>query len=241
MWTRLKRLFADKVSDGVRDLEFSALYDNLGGFYPAGSEDNFRKALTHVSYSSAKGGNFEQLEFLGDAMLNAVVAELLFIHFPEKREGELTKMRAWMVSRRQLNHIAREMGIGDFIFHGMDKRRVKDARHMEGNVLEALIGAYYLDGGIEVIKAIAMKWLFAPDMMEQALEGSKDPISVLYEWSHKKRKRLHFEHLNQNMANPQSFLVNLKLDEQVMAKGEGRSKKEAERDAAQKAVSHLRL
>lgn len=241
MWTWLKGLISGNVSPEVRYFEFTGLYDRLGGFYPQGPEDNFRKALTHASFSGSGSGNFEQLEFLGDAVLNAVVAELLYTQFPKKREGELTKMRAWLVSRRQLNQIALQMGIGDFIFHGMDKHRVKDARHMVGNVLEALIGAYYLDGGMEVVKAIALKWLFNAEMMEQALEGSRDPISILYEWSQKKRKQLQFEHFHSNASNRQLFLVNLKLDNQVIAKGEGRSKKDAERDAAQKAVSQLHI
>lgn len=241
MWTWLKGIFSGKADPETRHLELNGLYQRLGGFYPNGPENNFRRALTHASFSGSRIGNFEKLEFLGDAMLNAVVADLLFKQFPDKQEGELTKMRAWLVSRRQLNHIAQQMGLGEYIFHGMDKHQVKDARHIEGNVLEALLGAYYLDGGLEMVRAITKKWLFGPEMIERALEGSKDPISILYEWSQKKRKRLLFEHLRQNVPNPQLFMVNLKLDGEVIAKGEGRSKKDAERDAAQKAVNQLRI
>jgi ribonuclease-3 len=172
-------------------------------------------------------------------MLNAVVAELLYTHYPKKREGELTKMRAWLVSRRQLNLIANQMGLNDFIFHGMDNQRVKEARHIEGNVLEALIGAYYLDGGLEVVKAITLKWIFSPEILKEALEGSKDPISLLYEWSQKKRKQLFFDHTTSNISNPLLFKVQLKVDKQLVVSGEGRTKKDAERDAAQKAIQQL--
>jgi ribonuclease III len=219
--------------------ELDAMYKQLGGFYPKGSEEHFILAITHSSQNGRPGRNFEQLEFLGDAILSAVVAETLFSTFPGKREGELSKMRAWIVSRRQLGLVAQNIGLQVFIRHKIEDKRLDEARHMAGDVLEAVLGAYYLDAGIDVVREIALKWILTEETLEAARKGVIDPKSTIHEWAQQKRKRIKFVHLHPNVSQPAFFEIEFWVNEQKISYGKGRNKKEAERAAAEEAVRIL--
>jgi len=219
--------------------ELEAMYQQMGGFYPKGSEENFILAITHASQNGRPGRNFEQLEFLGDAVLSAVVAETLFATFPGKREGELSKMRAWIVSRRQLGLVAQEIGLQTFIRHKIENKRLEEARHMAGDVLEALLGAYYLDAGIDVVREIALKWILTESTLDAARKGIIDPKSTIHEWAQQKRKRIKFVHLHPNVSQPAFFEIEFWVNEEKISYGKGRNKKEAERAAAEEAVRIL--
>jgi ribonuclease III len=240
VWSFLRKIFRKEQQQPTdRKYALEELYVRMGGFYPSGKEDNFRLALTHASHSSHTGSNFEQLEFLGDAMLNAIVAEQLLQLFPKKREGELSKMRSWLVSRRQLNAVANEIGIEALIVHNITQKRMSEVRNIGGNVFEALIGAYYLDGGLDVVRAIATQSLLTPALIQEAQQGIIDPISILYEWSQKKRVPIRWSHQAIMKENADYFKVELYVNHQLRATGEGRSKKDAERMAASQAVQAM--
>lgn len=238
MWGFIQKWWR-KEAQVSKSYELDAMYQEMGAFYPKGSEDNFILAITHSSQNGRPGRNFEQLEFLGDAILSAVVAETLFSTFPGKREGELSKMRAWIVSRRQLGLVAQRIGLQAFIRHKIDDKRLDEARHMAGDVLEALLGAYYLDAGIDVVREIALKWILTEDTLCAARKGIVDPKSAIHEWAQRKRKRIRFVHLNANVAQPTSFQVEFWVEDEKVATGKGNNKKEAERAAAEEAVGIL--
>jgi ribonuclease III len=219
--------------------QLKKVYEQLGGFYPQSSEENFVLAFTHASQNGRPGHNFEQLEFLGDAVLSAIVAETLFQHFPGKREGELSKMRAWIVSRRQLNMVAQEIGLQEHIRHKIVNKRVEEARHLAGDVLEALLGAYYLDSGIAVVREIALRWILTEEILEASRKGIIDPKSTIHEWAQRKRRQVRFLQLNASSQQPDIFEIVCSIDGEIIGTGTGRNKKEAERAAAEAAVIKL--
>lgn len=219
--------------------ELDVLFRKLGDIYPLHGEDNFRIALTHASSDGKPGANYEQLEFLGDAVLNIVVAENLFFTYPLKKEGELSKMRSWLVSRPQLNKAAEEIGLQAFIHHKIDKKYISKAKDLGGDVLEALLGAFYLDNGLEPVKKIAARWVISPEKVQRAAIDLLDPKSVLHEWSQRRKKKLEFRLLNAHVQNPSQFEVEVWIDGQPYCRGYGLNKKTAERHAAQATISQL--
>jgi len=219
--------------------ELDALFRKLGDTYPLHGEDHFRIALTHASSDGKPGANYEQLEFLGDAVLNIVVAEKLFFTYPLKKEGELSKMRSWLVSRPQLNKAAEEIGLHAFIHHKIDKKYIGKAKDLGGDVLEALLGAFYLDNGLEPVKKIAARWIISPEKVQRAAIDLLDPKSVLHEWAQRRKKKLEFRLLNANVQNPSQFEVEVRIDDQPYCRGYGPNKKTAERQAAQATITQL--
>lgn len=238
MWKKLFRSLFGKAP-GIRKYQLESLYRDLGGYYPLGEEHNFIRALTHASMSGRPGSNFEQLEFLGDAILSAVIAEALCKRYPKKREGDLSKLRSWVVSRRQLNEVADRIGLSAHIRHSIDQKKLAEARHMGGDVLEALLGAYYLDSGIETVRAIAEHWIITDELMAEAERGVIDPKSFIHEWAQRRRKQLEFVQVSK--SGEDIFEVELRVNDQKVARGKGRNKKDAERAAAELAMKALNL
>lgn len=219
--------------------ELKELYERLGGFFPKQSEKYFKIALTHPSLDGRPGANYEQLEFLGDAVLSIIVAEYLYQNFPLKKEGELTKMRSFIVSRPQLNAVADEMHLDTFVFHKIEKKYINLARDIGGNVLEALIGAYYLDGGIETAKQFVYHWIVNPDRMNGVHTNSLDPKSKLHEWAQRRKKKLEFRQLQPNIQNPKIFEIEVWINDTRYGVGKGANKKTAEKNAAKDALNQL--
>lgn len=243
MWNWFQHFFQKAPEDSsdqkeeVRTYKLAAFYKAMGDYYPQKEEQNFIKALTHSSFSGRPGSNFEQLEFLGDAVLSAVVTEILFHQYPSKKEGELSKMKSFIVSRRQLNEVANNLGLQAFISHKIDPKKINEARHMGGDVLEAVLGAYFLDSGLDTVKSIAQKWIVTEEVLTDAAKGVIDPKSMLHEWAQKRKKKVEFKHKQSNTPNQTVFEVEVWIDGVMTAEASGISKKEAERSAAEIIVS----
>ena len=181
----------------------------------------------------------ERLEFLGDAILDSVIAEYLFIKFPDEDEGYLTKIKSKIVSRRTLGKIASEMEISSIM--RFNKGRSINIETIEGNAFEALIGAIYLDGGYETIKKCINNHIFRKYVnFNQILEEEIDFKSKLFIWSQKNKLPLRFEVVDEkNEGASWSYTVVAYINDQEFGMGIGSSKKKAEQAAAQETIELL--
>lgn len=207
------------------------------GYRPIDTEV-FRKALTHksISNNSEEDHSNERLEYLGDAILDAVVADFLFSRFPEEDEGYLTKIKSKMVSRRTLGMIGNEMEIKEVLRY--NKGRAIKLETVEGNAFEALIGAIYLDGGYESVKRSVFEHIFKKYVdLNQILEEEIDFKSKLFIWSQKNRLSINFEVLEEtNNGTSWTYVVMVVINEREYGRGTGSSKKKAEQAAAMEAL-----
>ncbi len=197
----------------------------------------FKKALTHKSYANNKGERSnERLEFLGDAILDATIAEHLFIRFKEGDEGYLTKIKSKLVNRRTLSKIAREMEMNTMMRYS--KGRSINLATIEGNAFEAIIGAIYLDGGYKaakksVIAHVLKKYINFNEILEEEIDFK----SKLFIWSQKNKVNLRFEVVEEeNKGNSWVYTVKVFVNDQEFGMGSGSSKKKAEQSAAKETI-----
>jgi len=226
------------------DKKLSGALKNILGFYP-GNISLYQMALRHKSLSrkgEAKvNTNNERLEFLGDAILDAVVAEHLFRLFPYKNEGFLTKMRSKVVSRHHLNSVALKMGLQDML----SKEGVAgNGTSIYGNALEALIGSVYLDKGFNMAKKFILKRFFGLYINIDELENTEtDFKSRLTEWAQKEKKSLEFKVLGESADQKgRNFAVGVFINNTLQGEASNYSKKRAEQMAAEstwEAISKL--
>ena len=205
------------------------LFSALG--YSFDNTDLIKLALTHKSLSRS---NNERLEFLGDAILNLYVSEKLYSDFEEIDEGKLTRFKASIVSRENLNLVAENLDISRYINLGKGEK-VK-GNSILGNTLEAIIGAIFLDSNYFVTKEI-LNELFAKDFQKlQENNEFKDPKSTLQELTQKKFKSLPVYSLKESSTSGKKkfFEVLCSIDEtSLTTQGKGNTRKGAELDAAQ--------
>lgn len=198
----------------------------------------FQRALTHKSISNNNDGELsnERLEYLGDAILDAVVAEFLFQRFPEENEGYLTKIKSKIVSRNTLGTIGHEMEIEKVLRY--NRNRTIKLETIEGNAFEALIGAIYLDGGFESVRKSVRNHIFRKYVnLNQILEEEIDFKSKLFIWSQKNRLPISFEVLQEeNDGANWTYVVVVVINEQEYGRGSGSSKKKAEQAAAKETL-----
>ena len=204
-----------------------------------------RKALMHSSYANEQRArhlqNNERLEFLGDSVLGFVTADYLYNQFPELPEGELTKLRAAIVCEQALYEVAKELGIDGAIClgHGEESSGGRQRPSILADAVEALLGAIYLDGGIEPAREFVLS--FIPKSAERARQGRmfKDYKTTLQEIVQKNRQET-LEYRLAGTSGPdhdKTFDMELLLNSNVFASGQGRSKKEAEQMAAKQALA----
>lgn len=197
----------------------------------------FKKALTHKSVANNLGENSnERLEFLGDAILDSVIAEYLFTKFPNEDEGYLTKIKSKVVSRRTLSKIASEMELSSVMRY--NKGRSINLETIEGNAFEALIGAIYLDGGYEKTQKCINNHIFRKYVdFNQVLEEEIDFKSKLFIWSQKNKLPLSFEVVNEkNEGSSWVYTVIVLINDKEYGMGTGSSKKKAEQAAAKETI-----
>ncbi len=183
--------------------------------------------------------NNERLEYLGDAILAAVVADYLFRHFPNKDEGFLTKMRSKMVKRKHLNLLAYRMGINKLMVTHTNPVNV--SRHLYGNAFEALIGAIYLDKGYKQVGKFIERIIERYVDIEKLRKSDTDYKSKLIEWAQKNKQELVFDS-SEETALPghlPQFVTHIRLHHDEYGRGAGNSKKEAEQKAARSALDKL--
>lgn len=223
-----------------RNGKFYGLSISEIGFVP-NNKGLYRLALLHKSASKMTANgvvlNYERLEFLGDAVLGAIVAELLYKFFPNKDEGFLTRVRSKVVSRESLNELAINIGLNKVVVAKSDISRNK---HIYGDVFEAFIGAMFLDQGFVNTKRFIEKFIF-PNFF-----NIKDLVSIdtnyksrLIEWGQKNKVDIHFKTDDFNRSRRNKFCCIVWLGEEEKGKGEGSSKKEAEQNAAKIVIDLL--
>ena len=185
--------------------------------------------------------NNERLEYLGDAVLDAIVADYLYKRFPEGDEGFMTKLRARIVKRKTLNQVAVRLEIPGLINQvGSPGNKSK---HLYGNALEALIGAIYIDRGYRAAKRFFIRRIMQKHIdLVQLVEKDPDYKSRVIEWAQKNRVEIVFESLVEHTAGQKSpaFISTISLEGQAKGTGRGGSKKDAEQQAAKKALEHIK-
>ena len=217
---------------------------NLLGFVP-GNLSLYRLAFRHRSAAQnvkkgVKNSN-ERLEFLGDAVLGSVVAETLFKLYPYEDEGFLTELRSKIVSRVNLNQLARKLGFEDLIEY--DSRMVNSTRQgsLLGDAFEALIGAVYLDKGYDFTKDFLVNHIIKSHIDIHTLEQTETNFkSKLIEWCQRHSKDVSFDlYPNQEGENTKLFTMQLSIDGEVLGTGKEFNKKNAEKLAAERACEAL--
>ena len=170
------------------------------GFKP-GNISLYKTALTHRSVREGADENNERLEYLGDAVLSALIADYLFKRYPYKEEGFLTEMRSKMVNRQQLNEIAIRMGLKKITLYNKMDGSLKVSQ-IFGNTLEALVGAIYLDFGYKKTAKWVLEFIILPHMFMDDLENLEiNHKNKLYGWANKNGKVLEFETLDERLEN----------------------------------------
>jgi ribonuclease-3 len=217
---------------------------NIVGFYPD-RIDLYREAMTHRSSSirSKKGRwvNNERLEFLGDAILDAIVADILYKKFEHKKEGFLTSTRSRIVQRETLNKLAVELGLDKLIIS--TTRNLAHNTNIYGDALEALIGAIYLDQGYRVAKRFVFETLIKQHLnIDNVLKSEVDFKSRLIEWGQKNKVEVLFEvtNVSYDAQNNPVFISCAKVSGVEIGSGKGYSKKESHQMAAKVAIRKLR-
>jgi len=215
-----------------RDHTFFLEISHFLGFYPLNME-LYQRAFRHKSISKRKGDNNERLEFLGDSILDAVVADYLVEAFPTKSEGTLTKLRARIVSRKTLNLLAESLDLNRFVI--ASKNAKSGPTSLYGNALEALVGAIYLDCGYEVARQYVLQVLDEHLDLEDVCKTETDYKSRLLEWAQKEKVCLNFrvEELPQTADGSYQFNAVVVKDSTEETSAIGSSKKRAEQKAAQ--------
>ncbi|MEN9699221.1 MAG: hypothetical protein RLZZ301_419 [Bacteroidota bacterium] len=229
-------LFSKKrTEDELRIIRF--ILKQFG--YKATNVDYFVRALTHKSVLPEEKHDFanERLEFLGDAILDAVVAEYLFLKYPDDDEGYLTKLKSRIVNRKSLAAIGERIGIRDYLNY--NQTRSINLAGLEGNAFEALIGAIYLDGGFEKTKQVLINVVFRKHLnFSQLMEEELDFKSKLFIWCQKKKLGLHFELAQENQQGSEwQYEMVVRINHTFYGKGRGLSKKEAEQAAAKETLA----
>lgn len=196
----------------------------------------FKKALRHKSLSSEDINSNERLEFLGDAILDAVVAEYLYNKFPGDDEGYLTKLKSKIVNRKTLSEIGEKMGLRAVIKYSQS--RTINLSTIEGNAFEALIGAIYLDGGFNKAKVSLQNFIFRKFVdINKLLEVEIDFKSRLFIWCQKKRLTLEFVlHSEENIEGSLLYTIRVAINKKEYGEGKGSAKKEAEQLASKETL-----
>ncbi len=208
-------------------------------------ESLLRQALTHSSFSNEqkinKAGNYERLEFLGDAVLELVTSEFLFRELPDVPEGELTKQRAAMVCEPALSFCAKELELGKYLRLGKGEEstggRKRDS--ITSDVMEAIIGAIFLDGGLEKAKDFIHRFVLTDLEDRQLFYDSKSSLQEVVQGKFK--KEVIYNMLGESgPEHDKTFYASVSMDGETLGEGRGRTKKAAEQQAAYNALLFLR-
>jgi ribonuclease III len=215
---------------------------NIFGFYP-GNIFLYKLAFLHKSAGAeiVQGVkiNNERLEFLGDAILDAITADYLFKTFPLKDEGFLTEMRSKIVSRAQLNKLSQKLGMEKLI--QLDHNSMNQYRSMQGDAFEALIGAIYLDKGYEFTKNVLLERIIKQYFdIDELINHEVNFKSRMIEWAQKEKKRIVFQIVRETGSGyKKQYIVELLVDDTSISQGQDYSIKGAEQLASEKAWTKL--
>ena len=210
--------------------------------YSFKNKEVLKEALTHKSFAgehrSAKHN--ERLEFLGDSILGAIVADYIYNQCPHVEEGVLSKIKSNLVSRHNLYFWGKEMDLGSFIAlgHGEIATGGRTRDSIISNAVEAVIGAVYIDGGYAAAEQVVLPWV----KTQRLTQDSGDFKSLLQEFVQKRSKHTPLYEVIQTVGpeHDKVFTVRVTLDGKELGVGKGRNKKQAEQSAAENAFEHLK-
>ncbi|MBS1629288.1 MAG: ribonuclease III [Bacteroidetes bacterium] len=213
--------------------------EHLLGFRPK-HLPYYQLALSHRSQSETVAENNERLEYLGDAILGAIVADYLFKKYPTQPEGFMTEMRSRMVRRESLNSVAMQMGLNKLVLFNHSDRSLARS-HIFGNALEALVGAVYLDVGYAKTRRFVLKQMIKAYMDMELIEATdNNHKNKLLSWAQRHGKKADFVTLSEKMEGARKvFCVSVQFDGEQIATGTGYTKKEASQAASQHALEQL--
>lgn len=200
----------------------------------------FFKAITHKSFRNHEiEFSNERLEFLGDTVLDSVVADYLFVKFEDEDEGYLTRIKSKIVNRKTLSDIGEAMNIRDILRY--NQARSINLSTLEGNAFEAILGAIYLDGGFEAVKKSVQNHVFRNFVnINRLLEEEIDFKSKLFIWCQKKKLQLNFDVLKEvNTGSGWVYEVEVEINGKKYGRGKGSAKKLAEQEAAKETLELL--
>ena len=222
----------------------SSLENNIG--YVFENKSILKQALTHSSYANENrnSGPFnERLEFLGDAVLSLISADFLYRRFPSMPEGDLTKLRSGLVCTASLSEYARQISLGDFLLlgKGEDANGGRERNSNLENAFEAVIAAVYLDGGIECARKFVLRFLdVSVETRHINFKDYKTKLQEIVQESHEET----LNYVVTNVSGPDQdkrYELEVHLNSNVIGKGTGRSKKQAEQEAAKQALELMGL
>ncbi len=235
----LKNLFINKNKS---DSEIIDVIYNVFGFKPVNIAP-YKLACKHKSiaqqeYNGCKVSN-ERLEFLGDAILGAVIAEYLFKKFPYREEGFLTEIRSRIVSRQNLNNLSQKLELSRII---LSANKCHNKNSISGDAFEAFIGAIYIDKGFEFVKKIIINRIVNCHIdVDELVKTEVNFKSKLIEWGQKNKKNINFVLIDEIEPNGKSklYTIEVQIDNESFAKASNYSIKRAEQDAAEIACGKL--
>lgn len=227
-----------------RDKAYYKALDEIFGVCPNNIE-LYKLALIHRSASlfldDGTPINNERLEFLGDAVIEAVTSDYLFIEYPDRDEGFLTQLRSKIVSRQSLNVLAVNIGLDRHVISNGSTSVTQ--KHIYGDAFEAMIGAVYLDQGYEFVNRLLINRIYFRHLsLDELTESETDFKSRLIEWSQKNKRALSFDTVPSPLYTQKipHFHTSVSIDGQPAGTGEGHSKKSSEQKAALSALIRLR-
>lgn len=238
----IQRLFSSQAD---KETKVRNAIKSITGLKPS----NLSLYLLSVQHTSiAKEGHQgqkesnERLEYLGDAVLGAIVAEYLFKRFPLKDEGFLTDIRSRIVNRESLNQLAKTIGLKDIVEFDQN-RHMPMHKSLYGDALEALVGAIYLDRGYNDCRMFILKKLIIPHFdLDEIIKTNPNHKSKLIEWAQRESKEVRFEIIEvKTNKHFKEFTAQVYVDDQTAGKGFGLNKKKAEQDAALKTCELLHV
>lgn len=219
-----------------RDKAYYRIVDDMFGFIPHNIE-LYKLALIHKSASlvleDGRSINNERLEYLGDAVIEAVTSDYIFIEYPDRDEGFMTKLRSKIVSRQSLNALAVKIGLDTHVISNGGAGIAQ--KHIHGDAFEAMMGAIYLDQGYEFVNRLLINNIYYRYLdLEELTESENDFKSRLIEWCQKNHHKVAFrtEHDKEYAVNHPVFYCKVLVDGMEIGHGVGESKKEAEQHAA---------
>jgi ribonuclease III len=224
--------------------EFNSRLKKILGFKP-GNLKLYEVAFIHRSATftmpDGNKANNERLEYLGDAVLDAILSDYLFERFPDATEGFMTKIRSRIVNREILNQLAISMGIQEILISNINS--FQPTKNLYGDALEALIGSVFIDKGFKKTKKFFIRNVLNKYLdLEVIVNTDTDYKSLVFEWVQKRKSSLIFTYNEEYDFNLKKsvFSTTLLIDKQEMGEGHGNSKKEAEQEAASQAWKRLK-
>lgn len=204
--------------------------------------DLYELALTHSSFNAdarTKHHDYERLEYMGDAVLGFVVADLIYIEHPEMDQGLMSKLRSHLVQSKALANYARKIGLQNYIVtgHSIDHDAIMKSDKILEDVFEAMVGAIYLDQGIKKVYSY-IKWIFFNAIKHVDEDSLTDYKTRLQEEMQSEYRDSVSYHLvkEEGPAHQKTFISEVRFNDEVLASGRGKTKKESEQDAAKNAL-----